>query len=108
MAESGESGYSGGLEPVTNCDLLVIETRISFPREDVVALLKEGDALKVALQLSGGTPVVVVMHKGQVAGEVTSQKVQRLPEYIIRGTDYVATVISKNNGQLRVRIRAIE
>lgn len=108
MSESGRVGYSGEFEPMTACDLLVIESQVSAPREEVVDLINEGDKLKVALQLSGDTAVVVVIYRGQVAGEIVSPQVQRFPEYIIRGTDYIATVINKNQRQLRVRINTIE
>lgn len=103
-----ENDESGGFEPLSNSDLIPIETEVSSPNPEVVEQINDGDILKVALQLSGNSTYVVVMHKGRVVGKIVTPAVEQLPEYIVRGTDYTATLISKGNGALRVRIKAIE
>lgn len=106
MSGSGGGGF-GGYEPQEdNCESLVIDTQLSSPKEDVVARINEGDRLAVALQTLGGTAVVVVLHEGDIAGGLASPKIQRLRECIEQGVEYTATVISKNDGQVRVRVRA--
>jgi len=108
MAESERDGCNDGFEPLTNCDLLSIDTEISSPNGEVIKQIHDGDRLKVALQLSGNSTVVVVKLQGQIAGEITSPEVRQLPEWIVRGTDYIATVTGKKNGIVRVRISPIE
>lgn len=104
---AGNGGFDG-FEPLSNCDLIPIETEIDTPDMEVADSMNVGDVLKVALHFSGDSTVVVVKHKGLVAGEIRSQLVRRLPEYIVRGTDYTATLTGKDNGRLRVLIRAVE
>lgn len=104
MSGSGGSGYSGNFERVDSCDLLVIETQLGSPKEEVVNTIKAGDVLDVTVQSMGAISVVVILHEGQVAGGVAAPEVQKLRECIAQGTTYEATVISKNDGQLRIRI----
>ncbi len=106
MSGSGSSGYSGNFEPVSSCENLVIDTQLSSPKDDVIDSINVNDVLDVATQQAGATTVVVVIHQGQVAGGVASPQVQRLRECIAQGTEYEATVLSKNDGQVRVRISA--
>ena len=108
MFAPGGNAEFGGFEPLSDSDLIPIETEASSLNDEVVEQISEGDILKVALQIAGDSTVVVVMHKGRVAGKVITPEVKRLPEYIVRGTDYTATLISKGKGLVRVRIKAIE
>lgn len=105
MSGSGGSGYSGGFEPVDTCDSLFIETQLSSPKDEVIDDIKEGDILDVTVQQMGATSVVVVLHKGQLAGGIAAPQIQKLRECIAQGTEYDATVTSKNDGQVRVRIK---
>ena len=106
---SGSGGSGGGYEaPADNCELLVIDTQLSSPKEDVVDLIQTGDVLDVATQMMGPTAVVVVLHEGQVAGGLAFPKVQWLRECMASGTHYKATVTDKNDGQVRVRVEAIQ
>lgn len=106
---SGSGGSGGGYEaPTDNCELLVIDTQLSSPKEDVVDLIQVGDVLDLANQVMGATAVVVVLFKGQMAGGLASPKVQWLRECIANGTQYSATVTDKNDGQVRVRVKAIQ
>lgn len=106
MSGSGESGYSGNFEPVDSCDSLFIETQLSSPKEDVIKNIKAGDMLEVTVHDMGVTSVVVVLYAGQIAGGIAAPQVQKLRECIVQGTTYEAAVISKNSGQVRIRITA--
>lgn len=105
MSGSGGSGYGGGFEPVDTCDSLFIETQLSSPKEDVIDKIDVGNILDVTVQQVGTTMVVVVLHQGVIAGGIAAPQVQRLRECIAQGTIYDATVISKNEGQVRVHIK---
>lgn len=106
MSGSGGGGGGGGFDPPDNCAALVIDTQLSSPKQAVVSLIQVGDELLVAAQTMGATTVVVALHNGQVAGGLASPLVQRLRECMAAGTQYTATVTSKNDGQVRVRVKA--
>lgn len=101
------TGYGGGFDASpASCETLIIESRLSSPKENVVAKFEEGDLLDVQLQ---GHPeiVVVCLYEGEVAGGVASPDVSKLRECIEGGTRYAARVLSKREGQVRIRITAI-
>lgn len=105
MSGSGGSGYGGGFESVDDCGSLFIETQLSSPKEDVVDKIDVGHILDVTAQQVGTTMVVVVLWQGEIAGGIAAPQVQKLRECIGQGALYDATVISKNDGQVRVRIK---
>ena len=107
---SGGGSSSGGSfqESSAVCEMLVIDTQLSSPNEEVIAQIDVGDVLPVVLRQMGGTTVVAVIHEDQVAGGLAAPQVQRLRECINSGTEFEATVVSKTNGQVRVRVRAIQ
>lgn len=107
---SGSSGGGGGggfSDTSTSCETLVIDTQLSSPNEDVIADIAVGSVLPVESRQMGGTTVVVVVHNGQIAGGLTAPQLPRLRECMNGGTDYEATVMSKSNGQVRVRVRPV-
>ena len=107
MSGSGGGGGGGGFDsPPDSCAALVFDTQLSSPKQAVVAGIQVGDELLVATQTVGGTTVVVVLHKGQVAGGLASPLVQRLRECMAGGTQYIANVTAKKDGQVRVRVKA--
>lgn len=106
---SGSSGGGGGGGfglPPDSCAALVVDTQLSSPKEDVVSQIEVGDILEVATVTMGATVVVVVQHRGQLAGGLASPLVQRLRECMNAGTQYHAEVIAKKEGQVRVRVKA--
>lgn len=105
MSGSGGSGYGGGFESVDDCGSLFIETQLSSPKEDVVDKIDVGDILDVTAQQIGTTMVVVVLRQGEIAGGIAAPQVQKLRECLGHGAMYDATIISKNDGQVRVRIK---
>ena len=107
MSGSGGGGGGGVDTPVFDCADLVIDTQISSPKPAVIATLKVGDLLEVATQNSAGAVVVVLLHKGKVAGGLASPQLHRLRECLNSGTQYRAEVKSINAGQVRVRVEAI-
>ena len=106
MSGSGGGGGGGFDSPPDNCAALVFDTQLSSPKQAVVTAIQVGDELLVATQTVADTTVVVVLHNGQVAGGLASPLVQRLRECMAGGTQYVATVTAKNDGQVRVRVKA--
>lgn len=108
MSGSG-GGFGGGMSedaPIA-CDRLIIETAISSPKEDVIKNLSINSILQVELEQLGTTSVVVLIYQGGKAGGITHSQTNRLRECIQTGTKYTATVISKSDGQVRVRIKPV-
>ena len=106
MSGSSSSGYSSGFEVSDKCESLVIDTQLSSPKEDVLADVVVNSVLDVSVQTIGAVSVVVVTHQGQIAGGIAAPEVNRLRECITKGVDYDATVLSIDDGQVRVRIKA--
>lgn len=107
---SGSSGGGGGgsfADTSTSCETLVIDTQLSSPNEDVIAEIDVSSVLPVESRQMSGTTVVVVVHNSQIAGGLTAPQLPRLRECMNGGTDYEATVLSKSNGQVRVRVRPV-
>lgn len=108
MSGSG-GGFGGGASddaPIA-CERLIIETAISSPKEAVIKKLSVNETLQVELEQLGVTSIVVLTYKGEKAGGITHAKTNRLRECIQAGTRYIATVISKSDGQVRVRIKPV-
>ena len=101
---SGSSGGGGGSweAPPTRCELLVIDTQLSSPKAAVIANITVGDILEVSLQPSGSSTLVVVLHKGQLAGGLASPDMPRLRECMEGGTQYAATVMVVNGDRKSV------
>lgn len=105
---SGSGGGGGGSfydGPAIECEKLVFDTQLSSPKADVVEQLKEDMELEVSTRTMNGTAVVVVLHHGDVAGGLASPWLTRLRLCMAGGTNYKATVLEVNDGQVRVRVR---
>ncbi len=108
MSGSG-GGFGGGASddaPIA-CERLIIETALSSPKEAVIKNLSINDVLQVKLEQLGATSIVALTYQGERAGGITHAQTNRLRECIHAGTKYVATVISKSDGQVRVRIKPV-
>lgn len=106
MSGSGGGGGGGSRDPgPSKCELLVIDTQVSSPKASVVEKIATGALLDVAIQKRGQTTVVVVLHKGQLAGGVAAPQVNRLRECIEGGYEYKAKVTEKKGAQIRIRIK---
>lgn len=101
-------GVGGGFTPqFDSCETLVIDTQLSSPKPQVVGRIQVGDLLVIATQVTGGTTVVVALLNDDVAGGLASPQTGRLRACLEAGTNYVAKVTGKDDGQVRVRISAI-
>lgn len=107
MSGSGGGGFGASSDPVTACDRLILETGIASPKEAIIKTLNVGDVLQVQLEDTAGTSVVALYFNGQKAGGITHASTNRLRECIREGTRYESTVISKSDGQVRVRIKPV-
>jgi hypothetical protein len=108
MSGSGGGGYGGGfVSTAPSCENLVINTQISSPKMQVIQGITVGTVLEVVIELASTVSVVVVKHKGHIAGGVASPNVQRLRECIQQGTVYQAQVIAVNGPQVNIRIAAV-
>jgi acetamidase/formamidase len=107
MTGSGSDSFSSISDTIVACERLIIETAISSPKEAVITNLKAGDILQVKLEDVAGSSVVALYSNGQKAGGITHASTNRLRECIREGTTYEATVISKSDGQVRVRIKPV-
>lgn len=107
MSGSGGGGWGTFNEPEVSCESLIIETQLTSPKEEVIARIAVNTILGVTLQQAGTSTVVVITHEGEVAGGIASPNMNRLRECIQAGTRYGATVTSKTDGQVHVRIAPI-
>ncbi len=101
---------SSGYDPPTvsgpsdSCASLVINTTLSSPQVNVVENLNRGDILIIASASDQG-PIQAITQEGQLAGNIMSRDTVKLLGCIIGGTNYVAEVISRNDGECNVQIR---
>ena len=107
MSGSGGGGGGGFSPRFDSCESLVIDTQLSSPKPEVVDRIKINDQLLITAQLSGGTTVIVAMYYGEIAGGLASPDTGRLRTCLENGTQYVAKVTAKNDGQVRVRVSAV-
>ena len=102
----GGGGGGGGSEP-SACETLRFDAQLVSTQPGVVATLKVGDVLDVALSVLKGQSIVQVLKSGQVAGGLTGLDANRLRVCIEEGHDFIATVLTVNGGQVRVRIEHV-
>lgn len=108
---SGSSG-GGGIPSINrpneneDCAALVINTNLASPQAAVINNLEEGDKLIIQAASDQG-PIQALDDNGQVAGTIMSREQVRILNCIIGGTEYSAEVISIENGQCQVQIRAV-
>jgi hypothetical protein len=107
MSGNGNTGGGGGGNSDTQCEDLSFETQLSSPKADVVQGLGPGQVLDVRLTQQGSVYTIVVMRDDRLAGGLTAPAVQRLRECILKGYLYGATVLSVNEGQVRVRVKPL-
>lgn len=103
------SDYSGGggasFNDVDACDKLIVNSRISSPKEEVVTELSIGDVLDVALDDAGQYPSVRLLREGRLAGGIATPQTATLIACMRSGTIYRAEVTSVNDGEVKVRIK---
>ena len=103
------SDFSGGggasFSDINTCDKLIVNSRVSSPKEEVVTELSVGDKLDVVLDDSGQYPSVRLLYKGSLAGGIATPQTTNLIACIRGGTMYIADVISVNDGEVKVRIK---
>lgn len=107
MTGSGGGSFTSISDTIVACERLIIETAISSPKEAVIKQLKTGDILQVILEDVAGSSVIALYFSGQKAGGITHASTNRLRECIREGTVYEATVISKSDGQVRIRVKPV-
>jgi len=101
------SGSGGGtwIEPPSDdCATLSQQTTLNSPNRTVLSQLQKGDVLDVQVNKAGKGVVVEALHKGQVAGSITSSIIQRLAECVEKGYEYVAEVIDVQGGACRIHV----
>lgn len=94
-------------DPPVSCERLTINTPIASPKEQVIAQLTPGDVLSVELEQQAGTSVIALTFNGLKAGGIASAQTTQLRQCIENGTRYEATVLTKNDAHVQVRIKAI-
>lgn len=105
---SGASGGGFGGGDEVACESLKFEAQIASPNAAVVATLSVNDELPVLIVSSSGVQEIQVQTlAGAVVGGLLANRVQRLRECILHGTQYKATVILINQGQVRVYVEPI-
>ena len=103
---SGSSGrdYGGGRGDDSPCDTLKFDSQLSSPQAPVVASLRPGDVLPIAVVQMNGQVVVQVLSNAQPAGGLAGPEATQLRNCIEQGHDFNATVLQVNGGQVRVRV----
>lgn len=101
---SGGGGGGGGERTPSPCDRLRFEAQLTSPQAAVVATLSLNDVLDIGLANLKGQTVVQILKNGSVAGGLTGPDAARLRACLDEGHNYVATVLSINGGQVRVRV----
>jgi hypothetical protein len=87
-----------------SCLSLDFQTQLSSPKEDVVDRINVGDAMEVVLNTINSFSTVEVLWRGELAGGIASPEIQKLQRCLSDGVIYVATVIDKSGGEIRIRI----
>lgn len=102
---SGSSGGPDWVPPSDSCATLSQATILNSPDKNVLAGIKKGDTLAVDVNTSGNAVVVQALHKGKIAGSITSSIIQKLAECVEQGYEYVADVTDDvRGGVCKIRI----
>lgn len=106
---SGPSGSDSDWvnEPTDDCAKLSEITTLNSPDKDVLKTIKKNDELEIRLRPSEKSVIVEALHKGKVAGTITSSVIQRLAECMENNFKYVAEVIDEvKGGACKVRVHS--
>lgn len=94
-------------KPEFDCARLIERTLINSPVPEVVQRLDGGALLRVTLSnLNGAQVLQAVAENGDVAGSLTPPSLPQIIECIGKGHSYVAIVLDRDGGNIRVEIRA--
>jgi len=106
---SGPSGNGGNWvsPPGDDCSKLSEVTTLNTPDREVLKEIKKTDELEIRVRRSGNSVIIEAVHKGRVAGTITSSIIQRLAECMEKGFKYVADVIEDvKGGACKVRVHS--
>ncbi|WP_339535510.1 hypothetical protein [Pseudomonas hunanensis] len=103
---SGSSNRFYGRSSAANpaCETLELFTQLSSPKEDVVDEIEIGDILEVVIITQNSFSTVQVLWRGRLAGGIASPDIQVLQRCLSEGVIYLAEVMEKSGGEIRVRI----
>lgn len=104
MSGSSITFTGRGSSADTSCFTLELDTQLSSPKEDIVDRMQPGDALEVVLHTTQTFSTVAVLWRGELAGGVASPEITSLQNCLREGVIYVATVMEKSGGEVRIRI----
>lgn len=99
-SKSGRSRTGADFEIA--CSDLKFEAQIASPDPSVVTTLAKGDLLVLTVSSGAGTQSVQAYKDSTLVGSLLANLVARLRECMLAGTDYQATVLSVNGGQVKV------
>lgn len=102
MGGTGSGSWTPNV-PSSPCERVNFRATINSPQPAVIASLKLGDSLDVALQTTP-TTVIVVLHDGLVAGSLAGTGVMQLISCIQNGFTYEATVVAINGANCTVQV----
>ena len=92
--------------PNEDCRGLVINTNLRSPQATILQNLKKGDLLIIQTASDQG-PLQAFDADGNLAGNIISREQAKLLDCIIRGTEYMAEILSIENGQCDIQIRVV-
>jgi hypothetical protein len=110
MSGSGGSGGGGSRpdEGLVDCESLIFEAVVSSVQPDALAALLVGEILRVVLESPQGTRMIALRREAEdlLVGTLTTGSVTQLLRCIQQGVEFVAEVLSIEEGIIRVRIHA--
>lgn len=89
-----------------DCRSLDIETSLTGPDPDVVAGLQVGDALDIELLTTDGRRRVVALRHGEIAGAIVTH-LTALLRCLQDGFEFSGSVVEVDDGNVRLRVRAV-
>lgn len=115
MSGGGGSGFSGGstgggtgggvIDDGVACDELTFSAALQSVQPEAVEGLALGEVLRVRLRSEGTPPVIEVRTAAQVLVGALIQRVPELLRCLQQDYEYVAEVISIDDGHVRVEVR---
>lgn len=105
MSGSG-GGYTGGgggwgnASPSLNCGNVSFSVVLSSPQANAITALQKGTVLQVSIHEG----VVVCVNGGQVVGSINWAMIGELIRCMEEGFQYIATVVSVDDGRVKVNV----
>jgi hypothetical protein len=106
MSGGDSTGGYYAPEQIPDCAKIFEKTVLNSPKPEVLATIKAGDVLTLALyETEGKKSLVAVTMQGQIAGSITSASLVKIKNCIDQGNNYIAIVEDVTGGRCAVLLR---